>query len=104
MNNTQVRLLVVSQAESPSLIRCFKIHLELIFGPQAGVIAQEVQRIIPDAVSSAGPFTLSDGREINDMLIVNKERIFLGKPSKQAVSCSKAKFNPQYLFQRMLVQ
>eukprot|EP00094_Tigriopus_californicus_P013108 TCALIF_12676-PA protein Name:"Similar to Myrf Myelin regulatory factor (Mus musculus)" AED:0.19 eAED:0.19 QI:157/0.8/0.72/0.81/1/1/11/0/994 len=52
-------------------------YSELIFGPQAGVIAQDVQRIIPDAVSSAGPFTLSDGKEINDMLIVNKERIFL---------------------------
>ena len=50
---------------------------------QTGVIAQDVQRVLPDAVttstSSAIPFATADGREIKDMLIVNKDRLFLGE-------------------------
>ena len=37
-----------------------------------GVIAQEVQRIIPDAVKTIGPVTISGGETIEDFHIVNK--------------------------------
>jgi hypothetical protein len=43
------------------------------------VIAQEVQKILPDAVSSSGPYLLNNGELIDDMLIVDKDRLFLGK-------------------------
>ena len=46
---------------------------------QTGVIAQQVQQVIPEAVSTSGSYMLANGREINDMLIVNKDRLFLGK-------------------------
>ncbi|XP_065348019.1 myelin regulatory factor isoform X2 [Cloeon dipterum] len=42
-----------------------------------GVIAQEVQRVLPEAVSSAGPVVLPSGRCIEDFLVVNKDRIFM---------------------------
>lgn len=44
-----------------------------------GIIAQDIRKVIPDAVSSSGPYVLSNGKEIDDMLIVNKDRLFLGK-------------------------
>ena len=43
-----------------------------------GVIAQDVEKILPDAVSKSGPCTLSNGEEIDNVLIVDKDRIFLG--------------------------
>ena len=46
---------------------------------QIGVIAQDVGAIIPDAVESAGDVTLASGRPVNNMLIVNKDRLFLGE-------------------------
>ena len=46
---------------------------------QIGVIAQDVGAIIPDAVESAGDVTLANGRPVINMLIVNKDRLFLGK-------------------------
>ena len=46
---------------------------------QTGVIAQQVQQVIPEAVSTSGSYMLANGKEINDMLIVNKDRLFLGK-------------------------
>ncbi|XP_071440803.1 myelin regulatory factor [Hetaerina americana] len=42
-----------------------------------GVIAQEVQRIIPEAVRAAGDVVLPDGSRIDNFLVVNKERIFM---------------------------
>lgn len=42
-----------------------------------GVIAQEVAEILPEAVSSAGDLTLTDGTKIDNFLVVNKERIFM---------------------------
>jgi len=42
-----------------------------------GVIAQEVEVIIPDAVRPAGNIVLPDGRQIENFLVVNKERIFM---------------------------
>ena len=43
-----------------------------------GVITQDVEKILPDAVSKSGPCTLSNGEEIDNVLIVDKDRIFLG--------------------------
>ncbi|XP_046647538.1 myelin regulatory factor-like isoform X2 [Daphnia pulicaria] len=42
-----------------------------------GVIAQEVESIIPDAVRPAGNIVLPNGRQIENFLVVNKERIFM---------------------------
>jgi len=44
---------------------------------QTGVIAQDLKRILPDAVESAGDVVLNSGTEVNNMLIVNKDRLFL---------------------------
>ena len=46
---------------------------------QTGVIAQDLRMILPDAVESAGDIVLKSGTEVNNMLIVNKDRLFLGK-------------------------
>ena len=43
------------------------------------MIAQDIQKILPDAVSSSGPYLLNNGELIDDMLIVDKDRLFLGK-------------------------
>ena len=42
-----------------------------------GVLAQEVEQVLPDAVKHSGDVTLHDGSVIEDLLIVNKDRIFL---------------------------
>ncbi|KAF8771004.1 Myelin regulatory factor like protein [Argiope bruennichi] len=42
-----------------------------------GVIAQEVQTLIPEAVQEAGDIVLPDGQHIQNFLVVNKERIFM---------------------------
>ena len=47
--------------------------------PHTGIIAQDIRQVLPDAVSSSGSYVLANGKEIEDMLIVNKDRIFLGK-------------------------
>ena len=46
---------------------------------QTGVIAQDLRIVLPDAVESAGDVVLNSGTEINNMLIVNKDRLFLGE-------------------------
>jgi len=43
---------------------------------QFGVIAQEVQNILPDAVRNNGPASLNSGK-IENVLTVNKERIYM---------------------------
>lgn len=42
-----------------------------------GVIAQEVAKIIPEAVRPAGDLLLKNGTSIDNFLVVNKERIFM---------------------------
>ncbi|OTF71548.1 hypothetical protein BLA29_001182 [Euroglyphus maynei] len=42
-----------------------------------GVLAQEVQRILPEAVKETGDIVLSDGETIENFLVVNKDRIFM---------------------------
>ncbi|XP_055942311.1 myelin regulatory factor-like isoform X1 [Argiope bruennichi] len=44
---------------------------------ETGVIAQEVQHILPEAVREAGDVRLTDGHVIEKLLVVNKERIFM---------------------------
>jgi myelin regulatory factor len=36
-----------------------------------------VQKVLPEAVSSAGAVVLPSGRRIDDFLVVNKDRIFM---------------------------
>lgn len=40
-----------------------------------GVIAQEVQNIIPEAVKESGDVELPNGQKINNFLVVNKVRL-----------------------------
>ncbi|CAG9814774.1 unnamed protein product [Phaedon cochleariae] len=42
-----------------------------------GVIAQEVAKILPEAVKPAGDLILPNGTSIDNFLVVNKERIFM---------------------------
>ncbi|KAK7864381.1 hypothetical protein R5R35_010977 [Gryllus longicercus] len=42
-----------------------------------GVIAQEVQQVLPEAVRPAGDIVLPNGQRIDNFLVVNKERIFM---------------------------
>ncbi|XP_044126557.1 myelin regulatory factor isoform X2 [Bufo gargarizans] len=44
---------------------------------ETGVIAQEVQEILPDAVKETGDVVCSNGETIENFLVVNKERIFM---------------------------
>ena len=37
-----------------------------------GVIAQEVEKILPDAVKNTGNVILNDGKKIDNFLLVNK--------------------------------
>lgn len=42
-----------------------------------GIIAQEVQKILPDAIKETGDVILPSGERIEKLLVVNKERIFM---------------------------
>ncbi|RWS17637.1 myelin regulatory factor-like protein [Dinothrombium tinctorium] len=44
---------------------------------ETGVLAQEVQQILPDAVKATGDIVLPTGERIENFLVVNKERIFM---------------------------
>ncbi|KAM8939192.1 myelin regulatory factor [Pelodytes ibericus] len=44
---------------------------------ETGVIAQEVQEILPDAVKESGDVVCANGETIENFLVVNKERIFM---------------------------
>ena len=57
----------------------FALHSGLGMKPQedTGVIAQEVQQILPEAVLPAGDIVLPNGQRIENFLVVNKERIFM---------------------------
>ncbi|XP_045177202.2 myelin regulatory factor-like isoform X3 [Mercenaria mercenaria] len=42
-----------------------------------GVIAQEIQEVLPDAVIDTGDVQFENGNEIKNLLVVNKDRIFM---------------------------
>ncbi|NP_001087759.1 myelin regulatory factor [Xenopus laevis] len=44
---------------------------------ETGVIAQEVQEILPEAVKESGDLVCANGETIENFLVVNKERIFM---------------------------
>ncbi|XP_051546115.1 myelin regulatory factor-like isoform X3 [Myxocyprinus asiaticus] len=44
---------------------------------ETGVIAQEVQQILPEAVKESGDVLCANGETIPNLLVVNKERIFM---------------------------
>uniref|UniRef100_A0A4W3ID88 Myelin regulatory factor n=1 Tax=Callorhinchus milii TaxID=7868 RepID=A0A4W3ID88_CALMI len=44
---------------------------------ETGVIAQEVQEIMPEAVKESGDVVCANGETIENFLVVNKERIFM---------------------------
>ncbi|XP_056595499.1 myelin regulatory factor isoform X1 [Triplophysa dalaica] len=44
---------------------------------QTGVIAQEVQQILPEAVKEGGDVVCANGETIPNLLVVNKDRIFM---------------------------
>ncbi|XP_072277869.1 myelin regulatory factor isoform X2 [Pyxicephalus adspersus] len=44
---------------------------------ETGVIAQEVQEILPEAVKKTGDVVCANGETIENFLVVNKERIFM---------------------------
>ena len=95
---------IVSQSSSKLIISLhdYIVQFQTTTGmegvPHTGVIAQDVQKVLPDAVSSGGQMFLSNGEEIGDMLIVNKDRLFLGN-SYQKISMSKT-----FLFMSILLQ
>lgn len=59
----------------------FAVHAGLPADPNiasdTGVIAQDVQRVLPEAVHAAGDIILPSGQRIDNFLVVNKERIFM---------------------------
>jgi hypothetical protein len=55
----------------------FALHAGLAADPNVttadtGVIAQDVQRVLPEAVHAAGDIILPNGRRIDNFLVVNK--------------------------------
>jgi hypothetical protein len=44
---------------------------------ETGILAQELREILPDAVAESGRVQLADGEEVDNLLVVNKERVFM---------------------------
>lgn len=70
-------LLSVPCYASVSCIRASSMHLLLsstqhLLYPAAGVIAQEVQKILPEAVKEGGDIVFANGETIPKLLVVNK--------------------------------
>lgn len=56
-----------------------QIGLDDANATNTGVIAQEVQNLIPDAVQEAGDIVLPSGKYIENFLVVNKVERFLNQ-------------------------
>lgn len=54
--------------------------------PSAGVIAQEVQQILPEAVKEGGDVVCANGETISNLLVVNK----VMSSGMHTVPCSKS--------------
>ena len=74
LRNVQ-KLRVVQYKYNPEFARLVGLNEEEAL--DTGVIAQEVQKVIPEAVKESGDFELPSGRKIDGFLVVNKERIFM---------------------------
>lgn len=66
----------------------YKPEFSSLFGlslkeEDTGIIAQEVQAVLPEAVTNAGGIALPNGEVYNDFLVVNKVRGSLGGGSPQ---------------------
>ncbi|KAE8736823.1 hypothetical protein FOCC_FOCC017721, partial [Frankliniella occidentalis] len=55
----------------------FARHAGLPSSQNTGVIAQQVESILPEAVTSAGDVVLPNGARLDNFLVVNKERLFM---------------------------
>ncbi|XP_034234136.1 myelin regulatory factor-like protein [Thrips palmi] len=55
----------------------FARHAGLGAGVSTGVIAQEVQHVLPEAVSTAGDVVLDNGTKLDNFLVVNRDRLFM---------------------------
>ncbi|XP_025412557.1 myelin regulatory factor-like protein isoform X2 [Sipha flava] len=60
----------------------YKPEFSSLFGlsmkeKDTGIIAQEVQAVLPGAVTNAGSIAFPNGVEYDDFLVVNKDRIFM---------------------------
>lgn len=58
-------------AEYSGLPECDRLNVE------TGVVAQELQEILPDAVYTTGDVHLPTGENIDNFLVVNKDRIYM---------------------------
>ncbi|KAK0044497.1 myelin regulatory factor-like protein isoform X1, partial [Biomphalaria pfeifferi] len=76
-----------NQLENVSKLRIYKYSYKEDYAQNAGippdcltdtgVIAQEIQKVIPDAVVETGDVILPSGETIENFLVVNKDRIFM---------------------------
>lgn len=57
---------------SVSCISAFAASRQHLLYPPAGVIAQEVQKILPEAVKEGGDVVCANGETIPNLLVVNK--------------------------------
>ncbi|XP_026477524.1 myelin regulatory factor-like [Ctenocephalides felis] len=67
------QLRVVSYSYHPEFVNYSGIMVE----NDTGVIAQEVQQVIPEAVAQAGNIVLPNGHVIDKFLVVNKDRLYM---------------------------
>jgi hypothetical protein len=44
---------------------------------ETGVLAQELREVLPDAVHESGPVQLGNGERIDNLLVVNKDRVYM---------------------------
>ena len=59
-----------------------------------GVIAQEIQEVLPDAVQETGDVKLNNGKEVKNLLVVNKVKkliLFVNKVKKLILFVNKVK-------------
>eukprot|EP00092_Neocalanus_flemingeri_P045273 GFUD01050507.1.p1 GENE.GFUD01050507.1~~GFUD01050507.1.p1 ORF type:complete len:1315 (+),score=258.40 GFUD01050507.1:90-4034(+) len=77
LENLQKIQVVEYQYKPEYLARFNDVERAHMSKKQTGVIAQDLRKILPDAVESAGDIVLNSGTEVNNMLIVNKDRLFL---------------------------
>uniref|UniRef100_A0A069DX84 Putative myelin protein regulatory n=1 Tax=Panstrongylus megistus TaxID=65343 RepID=A0A069DX84_9HEMI len=67
--NNLSRLRVVKYRYKPEFDKDTSTH--------TGLIAQELESVLPDAVSNSGDMKLASGNTINNFLVIDKERVFM---------------------------